>query len=96
MGLLLATRYLALHSAPEKELRPLRRLTLFLNLVMLVLNIAEPLLAGDYGKPAFDAVGPALLIGWAEVGRPGMLQSVAQVARTVRVEPMLRCSMCWT
>jgi len=85
LGLLLATRYLALHGAPEVGLRPLRRFTLFVSVVTLALNIAEPLLAGDYGKAAFDAVGPVLLIGWAEVG-PGMLQSVAQVARTERVE----------
>lgn len=51
----------------------------------LALNIAEPLLASDYGKAAFDAVGPVLLIGWAEVG-PGMLQSVSQIGRTARAE----------
>jgi len=37
--------------------------------VTLALNVAEPLLSGDYGKAAFDAVGPVLLIGWEEVGR---------------------------
>ncbi|WP_439664779.1 hypothetical protein ACSHWB_44720 [Lentzea sp. HUAS TT2] len=85
LGLLLATRYLALHGASEEELRPLRRFTLFVSVVTLALNIAEPLLSGEYGKAAFDAVGPVLLIGWAEVG-PGMLQSVAQIARTARAE----------
>jgi hypothetical protein len=29
----------------------------------LALNITEPLLAGEYGKAAFDAVGPLLLFG---------------------------------
>ncbi|MGI5502340.1 hypothetical protein [Lentzea sp. CA-135723] len=83
LGLLLATRYLALHGAPEEGLRPLRRFTLFVSVVTLALNIAEPLLAGDYGKAAFDAVGLVLLIGWAEVG-PGMLQSLAQVTTRPR------------
>ncbi|MET8763094.1 hypothetical protein [Lentzea sp. NPDC004782] len=47
----------------------------------LALNVADPLLSGDYGKAAFDAVGPVLLIGWAEVG-PGMLQSISQAGRS--------------
>jgi hypothetical protein len=34
--------------------------------VTLALNVADPLVAGEYGKAAFDAVGPLLLIGWAE------------------------------
>jgi hypothetical protein len=50
LGLLLATRYLALHGAPEEGLRPLRRFTLFVSVVTLALNIAEPLLASDYGR----------------------------------------------
>lgn len=37
--------------------------------------MADPLVAGEYGKAAFDAVGPLLLIGWAEVG-PGFLQAL--------------------
>lgn len=34
----------------------------------LALNVIDPLLAGHWGRAAFDAVGPLLLIGWAEVG----------------------------
>lgn len=49
--------------------------------VTLALNVADPLLAGEYGKAAFDAVGPVLLIGWAEVG-PGMLTSISQAGRS--------------
>lgn len=41
----------------------------------LALNVAEPVLAGDFAKAAFDSVGPLLLIGWAEVG-PGLLQAI--------------------
>lgn len=76
LGLLLATRYLALHGALVEDLRPLRRFTLFVSAVSLALNVAEPVLFGDYGKAAFDAVGPMLLTGWAEVG-PQVLQALA-------------------
>lgn len=85
LGLLLATRHLAVRGATVEVLRPLRRFTLFVSAVTLALNIADPLLSGDYGKAAFDAVGPVLLIGWAEVG-PGMLQAIAQVGQQSRDE----------
>lgn len=75
VGLLLGTRQLALQDAPPELLRPARRLLVFSSIVTLALNIAEPVIAGDYGKAAFDAVGPALLIGWSEVG-PGLLQAM--------------------
>lgn len=78
LGLLLATRHLALHGASAEDLRPLRRFTLFVSAVSLALNVAEPVLSGDYGKAAFDAVGPMLLIGWAEVG-PQVLQALARI-----------------
>jgi hypothetical protein len=57
-------------------LRPLRRLLIFTSAVTLALNVADPLVPGEYGKAAFDAVGPLLLIGWAEVG-PGFLQALS-------------------
>ncbi|WP_159054592.1 hypothetical protein [Streptomyces dysideae] len=44
----------------------------------LALNITDPLLAGQFGKAASDAVGPLLLIGWAKVG-PGLLQAISGV-----------------
>ncbi len=51
---------------------------LFSSLVTLALNVASPVLWGEYGKAAFDAVGPVLLIGWAEVG-PGLLRALAHI-----------------
>lgn len=78
LGLLLATRHLALHGASVEDLRPLRRFTLFVSAVSLALNVAEPVLSGAYGKAAFDAVGPMLLIGWAEVA-PQVLQALARI-----------------
>ncbi|EFC85797.1 hypothetical protein FrEUN1fDRAFT_1116 [Parafrankia sp. EUN1f] len=72
---LLGTRHLAVHGGPAEVMRSARRLLIFSSTVTLALNIAEPLIAGDYGKAAFDAVGPLLLIGWSEVG-PGLLQAI--------------------
>ncbi|ADP78934.1 hypothetical protein [Pseudofrankia inefficax] len=75
VGLLLGTRQLAVQGAPVELLRPARRLLVFSSLVTLALNVAEPVIAGEYGKAAFDAVGPALLFGWSEVG-PGLLRAM--------------------
>ncbi|MDT3443149.1 hypothetical protein [Pseudofrankia sp. BMG5.37] len=75
VSLLIGTRHLALHGGPTEVIRSARRLLIFSSSVSLALNIAEPLIAGHYGKAAFDAVGPLLLIGWAEVG-PGLLQAM--------------------
>lgn len=75
VALLLGTRHLALHDGPAEVVRSARRLLIFSSTVTLALNIAEPLIAGQYGKAAFDAVGPLLLIGWAEVG-PSLLQAM--------------------
>jgi hypothetical protein len=75
LGLLLGTRHLALAGASADVLRPARWLRIFASVVTLALNVADPLVAGEFGKAAFDAVGPLLLIGWAEVG-PGFLQAI--------------------
>lgn len=80
LGLLLGTRHLALTGASLEVLRPARRLLIFASVVTLALNVAEPLVAGEYGKAAFDAVGPLLLIGWSEVG-PGLLQAISSTKR---------------
>jgi hypothetical protein len=76
-GLLLGTRHLALAGASAEVLRPARRLLIFASVVTLALNVADPLVAGEFGNAAFDAVGPLLLIGWAEVG-PGFLQAISE------------------
>ncbi|WP_461033495.1 DUF2637 domain-containing protein [Streptomyces mayteni] len=76
LGLLLGVRYLALNGAAPEAIRPARRLLVLASVMTLALNVTEPLLVGHYGKAAFDAVGPLLLIGWAEVG-PGLLQAIA-------------------
>ncbi|MBE8519422.1 hypothetical protein ILP97_18235 [Amycolatopsis sp. H6(2020)] len=68
LGLLVGTRYLALSGASDDVLRPARHLLLAASAVTLLLNVADPVFAGHWGKAAFDSVGPLLLIGWAEVG----------------------------
>lgn len=78
LGLLIGTRYLALQGASPEQLRPAQRLLSFASVVTLALNVAEPICAGQFGKAAFDAVGPLSLIGWAEVG-PGLLQAIEKV-----------------
>lgn len=70
LGLLVATRHLALSGVAPGVLKPARRLLLGASVVTLALNVAEPLIAGHLGRALFDAVGPLLLMGWAEVG-PG-------------------------
>lgn len=82
IGLLLGTRHLALAGALAAVLRPARRLLIFASVVTPALNVADPLVAGDFGKAAFDAVGPLLLIGWAEVG-PGLLQAIGESGASV-------------
>ena len=81
VALLLGTRHLALHGAGAAQIRPARRLLVFCSVVSLALNVAEPLIAEQYGRAAYDAVGPALLIIWADVG-PGLLQAMNEVGGT--------------
>ncbi|WP_093156315.1 hypothetical protein [Saccharopolyspora antimicrobica] len=85
LGLLLGTRHLALRGAQPEQQRPARRLLLFASLVTLALNVAEPICAGQFGKAAFDAVGPLPLIGWAEVG-PGLLQAISSAGTPSNAE----------
>lgn len=76
IGLLVGTRYLAVRGASPAQVRPARRMLAFASAVTLGLNVIDPLVSGQLGKAAFDAVGPLLLIGWVEVA-PGLLQAIA-------------------
>ena len=82
LGLLLGIRQLALTATSSAHLRPARRLLIFASAVTLALNVAAPLIVGQCGKAAFDAVGPLLLIGWAEVG-PDLLRALTVARRPV-------------
>lgn len=76
LGLLVGTRHLAMTGAGDHVLRPARHLLLAASVVTLLLNVADPVCAGQWGKAAFDSVGPLLLIGWAEAG-PGLLRALS-------------------
>ncbi|MGH3948755.1 MAG: hypothetical protein ACRDSE_06505 [Pseudonocardiaceae bacterium] len=86
LGLLLGSRHLALVGATRAQLRPARRLLIFASVVTLGLNVADPLVAGEYGRAAFDAVGPLLLIGWAEVG-PDLLRALTTANLPAELTP---------
>ncbi|MEU9603999.1 DUF2637 domain-containing protein [Streptomyces sp. NPDC048057] len=74
VGLLVALRYLSLRGVPADELTAATRLMHFSGLLTLALNVAEPLIAGHYGRAAVDAVAPLLLLGWGAVG-PQLLRA---------------------
>lgn len=86
LGLLVGTRHLALSGASDDVLRPARRLLLAASVVTLLLNVADPVCAAQWGKAAFDAVGPLLLIGWAEAG-PGLLRALGAASDSGTGQP---------
>lgn len=86
VALLVGVRQLALAGADLAILRPARRLLLFCGLATLALNVAEPVSTGAYGTALFDAVGPVLLIGWADVA-PAFLRAIAAVRDTAEPGP---------
>jgi hypothetical protein len=86
LGLLLGTRHLVVQGADLDSLRGARRLLIFASLVTLALNVADPLIREQFGKAAFDAVGPLLLIGWSEVG-PSLLKALSSSASAISAYP---------
>ncbi|WP_369390434.1 DUF2637 domain-containing protein [Streptomyces sp. CG1] len=80
VGLLVALRYLSLHGLPAEQMTAATRLMHFSGLLTLALNVAEPIVAGHYGRAAVDAVAPLLLLGWGAVG-PQLLRAFHTVSR---------------
>jgi hypothetical protein len=78
VGLLTGVRFLSLHGYTDDQLRKPRRLLRFCGILTLALNIAGALGHRQYGTALVDAVGPALLIGWSEVG-PWLLRQIFAV-----------------
>ncbi|MEW1673528.1 DUF2637 domain-containing protein [Streptomyces noursei] len=79
VGLLVALRYLSLRGVPPEQMKAATRLMHVSGLLTLALNVAEPVVAGHYGRAAVDAVAPLLLLGWGTVG-PQLLRSFHAVA----------------
>ncbi|MGI5436439.1 DUF2637 domain-containing protein [Streptomyces shenzhenensis] len=85
VGLLVALRYLSLRGVPPEQMKAATRLMHVSGLLTLALNIAEPVVAGHYGRAAIDAVAPLFLLGWGTVG-PQLLRSFHAVS-THAAEP---------
>ncbi|QDO41183.1 DUF2637 domain-containing protein [Streptomyces sp. RLB3-17] len=86
VGLLVALRYLSLRGLPAEQMTAATRLMHFSGLLTLALNVAEPIVAGHYGRAAVDAVAPLLLLGWGAVG-PQLLRAFHIVARPAEAAP---------
>ncbi|MFI1291038.1 DUF2637 domain-containing protein [Streptomyces sp. NPDC020792] len=88
VGLLVALRFLTLRGVSKAELRAGTRLLHLCGLLTLVLNTAEPLLTGRYGRACLDTVAPLLLLGWGHVG-PAFL---AQFHTLTRPAPQMEAA----
>jgi hypothetical protein len=75
VGLLAGMRFLSLHGYSDTQLAKLQRMLRFCGLLTLALNTAGPLSRAQVGTALVDAVGPALLIGWSEIG-PWLLRQI--------------------
>lgn len=78
VGLLVGMRFLSLHGYTDVQLTKLRRMLQFCGILTLALNTSGALGHRMFGTALVDAVGPALLIGWSEVG-PWMLRQIYAV-----------------
>ena len=78
VGLLTGMRFLSLHGYTDVKLSKLRHMLRFCGVLTMALNTSGALGHRMFGTALVDAVGPALLIGWSEVG-PWMLRQVYAV-----------------
>ena len=86
IGLLAGMRFLSLHGYTDDQLAGLQRMLRFCGLLTLALNTAGALGHRQFGTALVDAVGPALLIGWSEVG-PWLLRQIHAVCPATAPEP---------
>jgi hypothetical protein len=86
IGLMTGMRFLSLHGYTDNQLARLQRMLRFCGLLTLALNTAGAIGHRQFGTALVDAVGPALLIGWSEVG-PWMLRQVHAVCPPVAPTP---------
>jgi len=78
VGLLAGVQFLSQHGYADDQLRKPRCMLWFCGLLTLALNTAGSIAHRQFGTALVDAVGPALLIGWSEVG-PWLLRQVYAV-----------------
>jgi hypothetical protein len=86
VGLLTGMRFLSLHGYTDVQLSKLRRMLRFCGILTLALNTSGALGHRMFGTALVDAVGPALLIGWSEVG-PWMLRQIYAVCSSTASAP---------
>jgi len=89
VGLLTGMRFLSLHGYTDAQLARLRRMLRFCGLLTLALNTVGALGHRQFGTALVDAVGPALLIGWSDLGRGCCARSTPS-ARPPRLGSHLR------
>ena len=75
IGLLLGVRHLSSLGYRDAQLTKPRRLLTFCGLLTLALNTADAVTHGQYGTAAVEAIGPILLICWADTG-PWLLRQI--------------------
>jgi hypothetical protein len=75
VGLLTGIRFLSLRGYSDDQLTRPRRMLRFCGILTLALNTSGALCHRQFGTALVDAVGPALLIGWSEVG-PWLLRQI--------------------
>jgi hypothetical protein len=78
VGLVIGVRFLSLHGHTDDQLRKPRHWLQFCGILTLALNTAGALSHRQFGTALVDAVGPALMIGWSEVG-PWLLRQMYTV-----------------
>ena len=86
VGLLTGMRFLSLHGYTDGQLGRPRHMLRFCGVLTLALNTAGAVGHRQVGTALVDAVGPALLIGWSEVG-PWLLRQVYTVCSPVPEQP---------
>jgi hypothetical protein len=86
IGLLTGIRFLSLHGYTDRQLAKPRYMLRFCGILTLTLNTAGAVGHRQFGTALVDAVGPALLIGWSEVG-PWLLRQIYTVCPPVPEQP---------
>jgi hypothetical protein len=92
IGLLTGIRFLSLHGYTDSQLVRPRYMLRFCGVLTLALNTAGSLCHRQFGTALVDAVGPALLIGWSEVG-PWLLRQIYAVCSPVTEHPQAQLAL---
>lgn len=78
VGLMVGLRYLAMHGWTDEDLAKPRRWLRIFGAMSLAMNTALPISENHWGRAAWDAIGPILLIAWSELA-PWLLRAIYTV-----------------